>query len=99
MALLFILTVQNHFASVNLTQDIDNAIKGGDVIRLFHQEFEGFVRADHSKLIGRDDYEVFLKLTKNGKNKTRNTNTMWQVELQDSVKGNPMEISYLTNRW
>jgi dolichyl-phosphate-mannose--protein O-mannosyl transferase len=62
-------------------------LKGGDVIRLFHQEYDGFIRADHKKLMDRDDFEVYLKLTNGGKNKTRNTNTMWQVELQDSMKG------------
>lgn len=77
---------------MNLTTEIDNCLRGGDVIRFFHQEYEGFMRADHTKLMGRDDYEVYLKLTKGGKNKTRNTNTMWQVELQDSMKGKVREV-------
>lgn len=74
----------NHYAP--FIPNSEKYVKSGDVIRLFHQEAEGFIKANLSPLY--DIYDVFLKVSKSGGRKdTTSSNTLWQIELRNSVQG------------
>ena len=73
------------------TADADKIVSVGDVVRLFHQESEGYFGAAATPLFGR--HHVFLKRANASllTHKEHSSNTLWQIELLNvSEKGGPL---------
>jgi len=69
--------------------ETEKFVSGGDVLRIFHQEAEGFVKANITPLYDRKEYQIFIKTKgkKTGRSdETKSSNTMWQIETR-SVQG------------
>jgi len=77
----------SHFASFQPKSE--NFIKAGDVIRIFHQEKEGFLKANITPLFDNMQHEVFVKCKgkKGNVMESKSSNTLFQVELRNNLGG------------
>lgn len=78
--------VVNHYAPY--VPKSERFLKGGDVVRIFHQEVEGFLKANLTALFGDKKYSVYAKKVGRGKrHETRSSNALFQIELKNASKG------------
>lgn len=61
--------------------------KAGDVLRIFHQEAEAFLKAEQRPLFNNSKYSVFAKKIKGKKQESKSSNILFQIELQDPTMG------------
>lgn len=77
-------TVQQ-YASYNPNGDI--VLNGGDTVRLFHKEVEGYLSSDITADPNKEGSSVYLKLVSSKSKTTSSSTTMWLIELENSVSG------------
>lgn len=58
-------------------------VKGGDVIRIYHQEAEAFLKGNVTPLYG--IYDLFFKVKKSARSKS--SNNTFQIELENAIEG------------